>query len=151
MAEVLESFLSADEVATLRALAETPTGWKRGRQGTGYDTLPLRAQLGADHPIVARALARLGVPFEDYWDVYIIRYLDGAHIPEHVDAAEHDRRHRRINAVLAQPESGGELHINDVLVVLDVGDAVLFDPDREVHHVTPVVGTRLLFSVGAWV
>lgn len=24
-------------------------------------------------------------------------------------------------------------------------------PDREVHEVTPVVGTRLLFSVGAWI
>lgn len=150
MPEVLRRFLSPDEIASLRALAETPNGWVTGRQGTGYDTLPLRDAL-ADHPIVARALAKIGTPFEHYWDIYVIRYLDGAHIPEHVDAAQHGRRHRRINAVLAQPRSGGDLYIDQTHVVLDVGDAVLFEPDRERHSVTPVVGTRLLFSVGAWV
>jgi hypothetical protein len=35
--------------------------------------------------------------------------------------------------------------------VLAVGDAVLFFPDQEVHEVTKVAGSRLLFSVGAWV
>jgi hypothetical protein len=28
---------------------------------------------------------------------------------------------------------------------------VRFFPDREVHAVSPVIGTRVVFSVGAWV
>jgi hypothetical protein len=36
-------------------------------------------------------------------------------------------------------------------VDLVVGDAVLFSPDRETHEVTAVGGSRLPFSVGAWV
>jgi hypothetical protein len=149
MPEILRAFLAVDEVASLCALAETASGWIAGRQGTGYDKLPL--DYTSDHALVARALARIGAPYENYWDVYVIRYLDGAHIPEHTDAAQHGRRHRRVNAVLAQPDAGGELHIDDILVELDVGDAVLFEPDREVHRVSPVVGTRLVFSVGAWI
>ena len=153
MPEILRAFLAVDEVASLCAIATSPGVWIAGRQGTGYDTLPLRDTF-AGHPLppsTQRALAKIGRPYEDYWDAYLIRYLDGAHIPEHVDAAQHGRRHRRINAVLAQPRAGGELRIDGVLVELDVGDAVLFEPDREIHRVSPVVGTRLLFSVGAWI
>ncbi|MDQ3336964.1 MAG: 2OG-Fe(II) oxygenase [Myxococcota bacterium] len=142
---IIRAFLAADEVAALIALASQP-GWLAGRQGTGYDKLPL-----ADHPLVPRAIAVLGTPYENYWDVYLLRYVDGAHVPDHVDAAQHGRRHRRLNAVLAQPRAGGALFIDDVLVELAVGDAVLFDPDREVHRVSPVEGTRLVFSVGAWI
>jgi predicted 2-oxoglutarate/Fe(II)-dependent dioxygenase YbiX len=149
MPEILRAFLALDEVASLRTLADAP-GWLAGRQGTGYEKLPLR-DTHTKHSLVVRALAKLGEPYENYWDAYLIRYLDGAHLPDHVDAAEHGRRHRRINAVLAQPRVGGELWIDNVLVELEVGDAVLFEPDREVHRVSPVVGTRLLFSVGAWI
>ena len=148
--QILRAFLSPDEVASLRALADTPTGWVAGRQGTGYDTLPLRDTF-AGHPLVERALAQIGTPYEDYWDAYLIRYLDGAHVPDHVDAAQDGKRHRRLNAVLAQPTAGGELRIGGDLVELAVGDAVLFDPDRQVHRVSPVVGMRLVFSVGAWI
>ncbi len=145
----LPAFLSAAEIAALRAL-DTGAGWLAGRQGTGYDKLPLRDPLH-DHPVVARAIAALGTPFEDYWDVYLLRYPDGAHIPDHVDAAQYGKRHRRLNAMLAEPTAGGELVIDGAHVPLAVGDAVLFEPDREVHHVTRVVGVRLMFSVGAWV
>jgi Rps23 Pro-64 3,4-dihydroxylase Tpa1-like proline 4-hydroxylase len=100
---------------------------------------------------VARGLAHVGTPFEDYWDAYFIRYLDGAYIPPHTDPAEHGRTHRRINAVLAQAASGGELRIGGETIALRVGDAVVFSPDRDVHEVTRVRGPRLLFSVGAWV
>jgi len=148
MPEILRAFLSPDDVASLQTLSTNP-GWIAGRQGTGYDKLPLAFAIG--HPLVARAVSRIGAPYENYWDVYLIRYLDGAHIPDHLDPAQHGRRHRRINAVLAQPVSGGELRIDDALVELDVGDAVLFEPDHEVHRVSPVVGTRLIFSVGAWI
>jgi len=147
MAEVLRAFLSAEELAELRARATTNEGWTAGRQGTGYDILPLAER---DHPLVARALGRLGTPYEHYWDVYFIRYRDGSHIPAHTDPAQHGKRHRRLNALIAPATSGGELRIDGALVELATGDAVMFYPDAEVHEVAPVVGTRLLFSVGAW-
>ena len=151
MAEVLRGFLSPIEVAELTAHAQTADGWAAGRQHTGYDILPLRPQLTPTSPLVARALMRIGTPFEDYWDVYFIRYMDNAHIPPHTDSAQHGKRHLRINAVLIQAPSGGELLIDGTLIALAVGDAVLFHPDTEVHEVAKVGGPRLLFSVGAWV
>ena len=152
MAEVLKSFLSSAEVTELRARAESATtGWKAGRQHTGYDILPLRDVMDRASPLVARGLAKVGVPFEDYWDVYFIRYEDGAYIPPHTDPAEHGRTHRRINAVLTQAASGGELFVGGAKIDLEVGDAVLFSPSGEVHEVSKVHGPRLLFSVGAWV
>ena len=104
MAERIAGFLTSAEVASLRAHAVSE-GWKPGRQGTGYDILPLRdvAELA---PLIARALTHVGTPFEDHWDVYLIRYLDGSSIPPHTDAAQHGRRHRRMNAVLEQATRG---------------------------------------------
>jgi Rps23 Pro-64 3,4-dihydroxylase Tpa1-like proline 4-hydroxylase len=147
MAELLLGFLTPDEVSALRA-RQHDDSWKPGRQGTGYDILPLpRARDGA----IERALARIGTPYEDYWDVYLIRYRDGSHIPPHTDEAQHGRRHRRLNALLERATAGGELTIAGARFELTIGDAVLFEPDREVHEVARVVGSRLLFSVGAWV
>ncbi len=149
MAERIPGFLSSDEIVELCAHAASD-GWTAGRQGTGYDILPLR-DVAAFSTLVARGLSKLGTPFEDYWDTYLIRYQDGSSIPPHTDAARHGRRHRRINAVLEQATSGGELYVDGAKIELAVGDAVLFFPDQEVHAVTVVSGRRLLFSVGAWV
>lgn len=151
MAQLLPLFLSTAEVADLcaQAAAAAETSWAPGRQHTGYDILPLRPAQGLTSPLIARAIAQLGAPFGDHWDAYFLRYLDGAHIPPHTDPAQHGRRHRRLNAVLAQATRGGELTISGVHVPLAVGDAIVFDPDRDVHEVSAVVGTRLLFSVGA--
>ena len=152
MAEVLTGFLSPEEVAMLRAHAEaTSQGWKPGRQHTGYDILPLRSTMDRTSPLVARGLAKVGAPFEDYWDVYFIRYEDGAYIPPHTDPAELGRTHRRLNAVLTPATRGGELIVAGTTIDLAVGDAVLFSPSDEPHEVSRVHGTRLLFSVGAWV
>lgn len=151
VADVLPAFLSAVEIAELRARAAVADGWTPGRQGTGYDILPLKQVLPGAGTLVTRSLARLGTPFEDYWDVYLIRYLEGSHIARHVDDAQHGKRHRRINALVTPPAGGGALWIDGRLIELAVGDAVRFYPDREVHEVTPVVGSRLLFSVGAWI
>jgi predicted 2-oxoglutarate/Fe(II)-dependent dioxygenase YbiX len=149
MAEVLPAFLTAAEIAALLAQAAS-SGWKPGRQGTGYDILPLELPTEPGS-LVARSLALLGTPYQHYWDVYLIRYLDGSHIPPHVDDAQHGKRHRRLNAVLRQAARGGELRVDGAVVPLAVGDAVRFYPDREVHEVTAVEGSRLLFSVGAWI
>lgn len=151
MADVLRGFLSTAEIAELRERAAAD-GWTPGRQGSGYDILPLRDLLpGEPGSLIGRSLALLGTPFEDFWDAYLIRYRDGAYIAEHVDDAQHGKRHRRINAVLTAASAGGELRIDGAPIELAVGDAVRFYPDREVHAVSPVTGTRLLFSVGAWV
>jgi len=147
MAELRPKFLTIDEIAALRA-RQGDDGWRPGRQGTGYDILPLpRVADGA----IARALALLGTPFDDYWDVYLIRYLDGSHIPPHTDPAQHGRRHRRLNALLERATSGGQLTIAGAPIELAIGDAVVFEPDHEIHEVSRVSGTRVLFSVGAWV
>jgi len=149
--KVLPGFLDAREVAELVALG-TASGWTAGRQGTGYDKLELRTVLPADPgSLIARALAHVGTPFGDFWDVYLIRYLAGSHIPPHTDPAQHGRRHHRLNAMLVPADGGGELRVDGVPVELATGDAIVFAPDREVHEVSPVVGSRLLFSVGAWV
>jgi hypothetical protein len=149
---VLPAFFSPGEVAELRALAEsTHEGWVPGRQHTGYEILTLRSSMPLASPFVARGMAHIGTPFEDYWDVYFIRYLDGAYIPPHTDPAQHGRSHRRLNAVLTQATSGGALLVAGEPVTLGVGDAVVFSPDRVSHEVTRVGGTRLLFSVGAWI
>lgn len=152
MAEVLPAFLSPLEITELRERGAATDGWTAGRQGTGYDILPLKRVLPAGPAtLITRSLAQLGTPFEDYWDVYLIRYPDGSHIARHVDDAQHGKRHRRINAVLTPAAGGGELWIDGRRIDLAVGDAVRFYPDREVHEVTRVMGTRLLFSVGAWI
>lgn len=151
MAEILAGFLSTDEVANLRRRSERVDAWAPGRQHTGYEICSLQSEMTSTHPLVARALGRIGKPVENRWDVYFIRYLDGSHIPPHVDPAEPGRRHRRINAVLAHATSGGALFVDGRAIDLRVGDAVLFYPDAEVHRVSAVTGTRLLFSVGAWI
>jgi 2OG-Fe(II) oxygenase superfamily len=153
-----EASFAPSEVASPRArtlYGPRRRSWQPDRQ----EVSELRSTpLGSPRQLAAivrgpidRALALLGVPFDELWDVYLIRYPDGAHIPEHLDPAQHGRRHRRINAMVAPPISGGELVIAGARFELAVGDAVVFEPDRELHCVTPVVGTRLVFSVGAWV
>ena len=102
-------------------------------------------------PAITRALSHLGTPHEQLWDAYLIRYRDGAYVPPHIDPAEPGRRHRRLNAMLSQATGGGALRIGGALVALSPGDAVVFYSDQEVHEVTRVTGTRLLFSVGVWV
>jgi len=152
VADVVPGFLTASELAELRARATATAGWTAGRQGTGYDILPLKQILpAAPGTLVSRSLGQLGTPFEDYWDVYLIRYRDGSHIARHVDDAQHGKRHRRINAVVSAASGGGQLRIDGRRIELAVGDAVRFYPDREIHEVTPVVGTRLVFSVGGWI
>jgi hypothetical protein len=147
MPDLLRAFLSPGELDELGRLALAPRTWTPGRQGTGYDISSLRE---APPPAVARALAHLGTPHEQSWDAYLIRYRDGAYVPPHLDPAQHGRRHRRLNAMITQATGGGELRIGGAPIALDPGDAVLFYPDHERHEVAPVAGTRLLFSVGAW-
>ena len=48
MPELIPAFLSAGEVTALCVRASAGVDWKPGRQGTGYDILPLRGVEDAD-------------------------------------------------------------------------------------------------------
>jgi hypothetical protein len=152
VAEILKEFLYISEVDWFRRRAEHANDWHEGRQGTGYEVLPLKKELTMffTSVFVKRALRHIGEPVEDFWDTYLIRYPDGSSIPKHLDDASFGLRHRRLNAMVTAPEDGGRLTINNIEIPLLVGDAVLFYPNEEEHEVTTVRGTRLIFSVGAW-
>jgi hypothetical protein len=152
VAEILKEFLHPSEIVWLRRRAEFANDWHEGRQGTGYEVLHLKKELTMffTSVMVRRALEVIGKPVEDFWDVYLIRYPDGSSIPKHRDDASFGLRHRRLNVMLTPPEEGGVLTIDGTVILLGDGDAVLFYPNEEEHEVTTVKGTRLVFSVGAW-
>jgi hypothetical protein len=106
-------------------------------------------------PLLQRALDEvIGTqPLPDgwqLWDAWLLRYPDGAHIAAHTDPAMDGHRHVRLNALLQAPVEGGELTLGGEVVVLEVGDAIVFAPDAQAHAVSRVRGERLLLSVGAW-
>ncbi len=120
-----------------------------GRQGTGYRKLFMKDH----HKEVAQCCRTLlGVePDNDFWDVYILAYPEGAYIPPHRDeATAFGKRHHRVN-VLIQEAEGGVLKVDGKVVPLEEGDAIVFEPDVEEHEVSVVTkGTRLVWSVGCW-
>ncbi len=153
MAEIIHDFLDNWEVALFREMAATSSAWTAGRQKTGYEVLDIKKKHpGGPGNCVARALARVGYVTDDLYDVYLIRYQQSHFIPKHKDAAGmQGKRHRRLNALVTRAKYGGDLWIDNRRIDLEICDAVLFYPDDEEHEVTAVHGTRLLFSVGAWI
>lgn len=145
---VHRQFIVPEDVVKFRNIAACSSGWHPGRQGTGYDILSLKKMAGAPFD---RARQLIGVQHDGAWDAYLIRYNDGSFIPPHRDDASFGLRHRRLNVLVTAPISGGELLIGGILVSLAEGDGVMFHPNEDEHSVEPVVGERLLFSVGAWV
>jgi hypothetical protein len=103
--------------------------WKPGRQGTGYEALPL----------IISKLLRL--------DCYILRYRKGAGIPAHRDAAPPGARHYRLNVIIWPARKGGDLTCESYLFRL--GPLKFFRPDLALHSVSPVEeGVRYVFSLG---
>lgn len=103
--------------------------WERGRQGTGYEKIRL-------------ASSNWPLPF----DVYILRYRTGAHIPLHTDPNPLGQ-HWRCNITLWKAAEGGEYF------EWDAGTRPrrirVFRPDKTPHGVKPVVkGTRYVLSIG---
>lgn len=142
--------------------AKISSDWKPGRQGTGYEILPVKfvphLKVWVEYLAILVRQANTG----DFWDAYLIRYLDGSYVPPHKDEASiYGMRHNRVNLILQNPTSGGEFLIDgkppldyngeEIPSVIPEGDAYHFWPDEMTHEVTPVVGTRLILSVGAWV
>jgi alkylated DNA repair dioxygenase AlkB len=147
----LPAFLApAVRTALIDLASEVREGWEGGRQGTGYDKLDLRALDPAPTYMAALlADARVAMAVEyTGWDAYLLRYRDGSLIPPHRDPT-HRGRHLRLNAqVLVSAPGTGELRLDGEVFDLEVGDAVVFRSDQILHQVSPVVGERLVFSVG---
>ena len=153
------SFLTAAVRSEIAEIAHEPAledRWKPGRQGTGYEKLDLREALDAGaldthrgllDVLLSQTRVSMGVEVSE-WDAYLLRYRDGAYVPEHTDPVA-DRPHIRLNALITAATDGtGQLRLRGDVFDLAEGDAILFRPDVIDHRVSKVVGERLVFSVG---
>lgn len=105
--------------------------WDKGRQNTGYEKLLL---LGARWPL----------PF----DLYLLRFREGVHIPPHTDRVK-SGKHYRLNIVLRKAKGGGEFICDSP--IYENSRIKLFRPDTAEHSVSKVrSGTRYVLSLG-WV
>ena len=105
--------------------------WKSGRQQSGYEKMLLLAN-----------------PLLQPFDCYLLRYKEGAEIPEHTDPVD-DKRHFRLNVVLREARIGGQFKCRDL--IWETRRFKLFRPDQSPHSVTKVQnGTRYVLSIG-WV
>ncbi len=101
--------------------------WQKGRQGTGYFKLLL---LQSHWPIA--------------FDIYLLKYPEGAGISAHTDPVD-GCNHYRINLVIKQ-SVGGMFHKNRRI---QWGRLHFFRPDLEKHGVTIVCkDTRYVLSLG---
>lgn len=108
--------------------------WSKGRQGSGYDVLPL---------VLSQRL-RL--------DVYLIRLAEGVDVPPHTDPAAEGMEHHRVNWIFWK-SGGGDHGIQpyEGWPVIEVTDRRLyhFRPDIQRHLVQPVTtGSQWILSVG---
>lgn len=105
--------------------------WVPGRQNTGYHKILL-------------CEAKWPIPF----DVYLLRYNVGGHVPEHIDPVD-TGKHFRLNIILKQAEEGGDFICPDAIYTSKWIN--LFRPDEALHEVLEVKkGHRYLFSIG-WI
>lgn len=105
--------------------------WQRGRQQSGYDKMLLLQGM-------------LPLPF----DVYLLRFPEGAEIKAHVDTVD-SGQHYRLNLVLKEAAVGGEFRCQSAIFASR--RIKLFRPDVSEHSVSLVgKGVRYVFSVG-WV
>ena len=106
--------------------------WEPGRQGTGYEKLQLWNQWRY---------------FSKYkWDLYLLRYKEGAGIPRHRDPNP-GHSHYRLNIYLWNADTGGVPEHDGVIIHNRF--FTLFRPDLFTHSVSQVTkGTRYVLSFG---
>lgn len=105
--------------------------WKSGRQNTGYEKMLLLIN-----------------PFLLPFDLYLLRFREGAEIPAHTDPVR-DKRHFRLNIVVRKARRGGEFVCSRP--IFETRRIKLFRPDISSHSVTRIEeGTRYVLSLG-WV
>jgi hypothetical protein len=117
--------------SAVREYFRTAFRWQRGRQQSGYDKM-----------LLLQALWPL--PF----DIYVLRFPQGAEIPPHTDPVALGR-HYRCNIVLKHAASGGDFICS--APIFATKRIKVFRPDACEHSVTRVErGSRYVLSIG-WV
>ena len=156
--QVLFGFISPEVTAELHAIyRDAPeTAWLTGqRVAQGYSRLDLhkwpvsstlREFIGYARQSMVDAVG--GAPEE--YDCWLLRYLAGGNIPDHVDPVTHVPAARyRLNVLLTPPATSGQLWVAGRPVGMEQGDAVLFSSGTLMHRVDPVPEFRLVLSLGA--
>ena len=117
--------------AALREYFQRALRWESGRQRSGYDKMLLLH-------------GRWPLPF----DMYLLRFPQGAEIAPHTDPVT-SGRHYRLNIVLKRALAGGEFVC--AAPIYASTRIKLFRPDACEHSVTRVErGSRYVLSIG-WV
>lgn len=156
-------FMSPDEISILRDIAAQSTDWQPGRQGSGYFKLDIsELALDPDEEWIQELIQRATLEICKFAgltdaelildsDVYLLYYPDGSSVPAHKDPVPAGSRHIRLNAVVTRPEHGGRLKLVDADTYYDPepGDGLVFSPSDLEHAVERIIGSRLVFSVGA--
>lgn len=110
---------------------KTAFRWQKGRQQSGYDKMLL-------------AQSMWPLPF----DLYILRFPQGAEIAPHTDPVSFGR-HYRLNIVIKRAKVGGEFHC--ATPIYENARIKFFRPDACEHSVSKIEeGTRYVLSIG-WV
>jgi hypothetical protein len=156
-AAVFREWLDSGSIAELEKIAHEGNTWQPGRQGTGYEIMPLDKKNTFISYIIQLAAVKMGCSqdtIENRLDAYLIRYKEGSFIPQHRDVgALFGHHHARFNAIVTSPSEGGELYIgpDDIAqhIELKTGDAYFFWPDKTLHRVSAILrGERLVLSIG---
>jgi hypothetical protein len=123
--------ISSRSASAARSFFAKAFRWQRGRQLTGYDKMLLFESLWP-------------LP----WDLYLLRFTEGAEIAAHTDPVSIGAHHR-LNIVLREAGEGGQFQCAQPLY--ESRRIKYFRPDLSEHSVTKVTrGTRYVLSVG-WV
>ena len=90
----------------------------------------------------------LGNPLLIPFDVYLLKFEQGAEIQPHTDKVD-SGRHFRLNLIVRQPEEGGDFHCEKT--IYESRSLKIFRPDIYEHSVSRILsGTRYVLSIG-WV
>ena len=105
--------------------------WRSGRQESGYEKMLLLVN-----------------PFLVPFDVYLLRFRQGAAVPPHTDPVS-EKKHYRLNLILKRARRGGRFRC--AKPIYESRRIKLFRPDIHEHSVSEIEeGTRYVLSIG-WV
>lgn len=127
--------------------------YKHGEQKTGYKTANVLDSVFTQQ-IITRAMrvmnASQNAPMKD---ALLLYYPERSMIPKHTDRCSlFGAVHTRCNILIASPQKGGVLKVNNEQWDLFPGDAFVFKPDQEEHEVSTIdSGHRLVLSIGCMV
>lgn len=122
--------------------------WKLG-SGAGWKARGSYIFTPCRHP--PQALVERARPFlllSDtllHMDSFFIHYVAQSALATHTDP----RSVLRLNVQVVKASVGGQFVVNDEVLSMEAGDAVVFNPNTEPHGVTKLLqGERLVWSLG---